>query len=250
MAWSSRWVERKQSSIRASPKPPAAVFIQNVDPIGLRVIADGQCREPGTARRVVAVALTFGPPRDTAIDQWGEPVDPAAVGRHEVRAERGLEEVVDPGVGEALGHAVSGESLTIEAAQALWPAEPEESAGIDNDARDAKVGEAVGGRVGFDRQPLGRRGAGQSEDKSESAEDSSHRATLNSRVELYRVRPRSIGRRSFHLSRGSFYLQRVKLFRKETDSGSALSRNSMIMLSAAAANLLVLWPGGELASPQ
>ena len=52
-----RSVERKQSSIRARPKPSAAVFIQNVDPIGLRVIADGQCREPGSAGRVVAVAF-------------------------------------------------------------------------------------------------------------------------------------------------------------------------------------------------
>jgi hypothetical protein len=53
----------------------------------LRVIADGQCGEAGTAGRVVAVAMSHWTPRDTAIDQWGESVDAAAVGRHEVRAE-------------------------------------------------------------------------------------------------------------------------------------------------------------------
>ena len=41
--------------------------------------------------------------------------------------------------------------MPVEAAQAICRAEPEESAGIGNDTRDAFVGEAVSGRVGFDR---------------------------------------------------------------------------------------------------
>ena len=178
-----RPLEGKQSSVRAGPQASLTVLVQDVDPIGLRIVADGESHEPGSAGRVVTVAATFCTLRGPALDRRGETVHAAAVGRHPVRPEGRLEKTVDAGVVQAVRNAVGGEPLAIEAAQPLWPAEPEESAGIDNDARDAKVGEAVGGRVGFDRQPLGRRGAGQREDKSESDEDPSHRANLDSRVE-------------------------------------------------------------------
>ena len=66
-----------------------------------------------------------------------------------------FEKIVDGRMRKPLLDAEVGERVAVEARQAICGAEPQKAARILHDAFDVVMGEAVSGRVGLDRQPLG-----------------------------------------------------------------------------------------------
>ena len=75
-------------------------------------------------------------------------------------------------VGQALLDPEVGKRVAVEARQAFYGAEPQKAARIPHDAFDVVVREAVGGRVGLDRQTLGASvGRGRSEENEDEPEN-------------------------------------------------------------------------------
>jgi len=91
------------------------------------------------------------------IRQWSgiEAGDPAAIGRYPIDSAPSLEQVVDEGMGQSLFDTISGEFVTVESAQAVCGAEPEETMRVPNDAQDKIARQSIGSRIGAHRKLLG-----------------------------------------------------------------------------------------------
>jgi hypothetical protein len=94
-----------------------------------------------------------------------------------VRAISTRKQIGHPGIGQSIGGSIRDEFSAVEAAQAVDGAEPQEPAGVADDAADASVRQAVFDRVDTNRQPLGvGRGHCGKEQTHESAQTSKHGA--------------------------------------------------------------------------
>jgi hypothetical protein len=79
----------------------------------------------------------------------------AAIRGDPVRAISGREQIGHPGIWKPIGGSIRDEFSSVEAAQAVDGAEPQEPAGVADDAADTGVRKTVLDRVATNRQALG-----------------------------------------------------------------------------------------------
>ena len=127
--------ETRVAGRSAAPDSALTIFVENGRHGRAVVTAQGVAVESGRAGgRRVETAEAGG---------RGAPVDAPAR----------FEEIVDEVGRQALLDAVVGELVTVEAGETLGGAESEKAPGVLFDAQDVIAGQAVGRRVGLDRQP-------------------------------------------------------------------------------------------------
>jgi len=146
----------EQSALRPRPDISAAVFVEHLDDVALRLVADRIEVEDASLAVCRHHPRAVSRRRDEARVRPGvEAADAAAVGGDPVDAvPTTLQHVVDARRRQAVLHAVIGEAVAVEARESIHRAEPHEAARVLYDLVYLIVRQPVGNRVGSDRQVL------------------------------------------------------------------------------------------------